>query len=843
MTDRLPIESVMPDIRKALAGHGCAVVEAAPGAGKTTLVPLRLLDEPWLAGKSIVILEPRRLAARMAAARMADLLGESVGKTVGYQIKNDRKISAQTRIHVLTEGILTRRIQSDPQLDGTGLVIFDEFHERNLVSDLGLALCLEIREALRQDLGILVMSATLDSEPVARMINQAPLIRCEGRQFPVETIYLKRKPQDFIESTCTACVFEALSQHEGDILVFLPGVGEIRRVQAQIEARLDDHRISVHPLYGNLDKKDQDAAIRPSPPDKRKIVLATSIAETSLTIEGVRIVIDSGLMRTPRYFSGTGMSRLETLPVSRAGADQRRGRAGRLGPGICYRLWVEAETALHPEFSSPEILNSDLTSLVLELAVWGVQRPDQLKWLDLPPQGTFDQARELLIRLGALHSDQTISTHGKTLAALGLHPRLAHMLVEGKAQGKGTLACLTASLLQEGDILPGNDPFRSTDIRDRLSILTAFRQNAMEKGFRLPVNVGRCRSIVQNARVLEQRLDLRPDSVNVDDAGSVLALAYPERIALGDGRTPGTFKLASGMAAGLPDGDLLGREPMIVCADMDGNRTRSRIYLAAPVDRSWFEEMFNNRIEQNERVIWDGHAVVSIRRKTYGRLVLSERMEPCTDDDRVLELMISLIREKGLDFLPWTRHLRELRERIRFLRQVDGFGDLPDVDDAALIDQLDTWLSPFLVGIRSLAQLKRLDLSQPFFSLLSWKQRQLIDDQAPTHLTVPSGSRIPLAYGIGQDRSGSPVLSVRLQEMFGLTETPRIAGGRVPVTVHLLSPSGRPVQVTQDLESFWKTTYDQVKKDLKGRYPRHHWPDDPLRATATHRSKKSMDRQ
>ncbi|GAB6094106.1 ATP-dependent helicase HrpB [Desulfatiferula olefinivorans] len=843
MRECLPIESSMADIRNALEHKRTAVVEARPGAGKTTLVPLLLLDEPWLAGKNIVILEPRRLAARMAAARMADLLGEPVGHTVGYQIKNDRKISARTRIHVLTEGILTRKIQSDPLLDDTGLVIFDEFHERNLVSDLGLALCLEIREALRQDLGILVMSATLDSEPVARLINQAPLIRCEGRQFPVETIYLKRKPQGDLETACTACVVDALSQHEGDILVFLPGAGEIRRVQAQIEAWRDDPHLSVYPLYGNLDKKDQDAAVRPSPPGKRKIVLATAIAETSLTIEGVRIVIDSGLMRKPRYFSGTGMSRLETLPVSQAGADQRRGRAGRLGPGICYRLWTEDETALHPEFSSPEILNTDLTSLVLELAVWGVQRPDQLKWLDLPPQGAFDQARELLMRLGALHRDQTISAHGKALAALGLHPRLAHMLVEGKAAGKGGLACLTASLLQEGDIMTGSDPFRSTDIRDRLSLLEAFRQNNMEKHARIPVNTGRCRSILKNARVLEQRLNIRPGPVNVDEAGAVLALAYPERIALSDGKAPGAFKLASGMAAGMPVGDYLAGEPMIVCADMDGNRTRSRIYLAAPVDRFRFEELFKDLIETDERVIWDGHAVVSVKRTTYGRLVLSERTEPCTDEDRVLALMISLIRDKGLDLLPWTRHLREFRERIRFLRRVDGFGDLPDVDDAALVEHLDTWLAPFLGGIRSLSQLKKLDLSQAFFSLLSWNQRQTIDAQAPTHLTVPSGSRIPLSYGTGRDRSGSPVLAVRLQEMFGLTETPRIAGGKVPVTVHLLSPSGRPVQVTRDLESFWKTTYDQVKKDLKGRYPKHYWPDDPLNAAATHRTKKSMDRQ
>ncbi|MBU1172106.1 MAG: ATP-dependent helicase HrpB [Proteobacteria bacterium] len=840
MSDRLPIEDHIPDIRKALGKHGCVVIEATPGAGKTTLVPLALLGEPCLQGKHIVILEPRRLAARMAAARMAYLLGEPVGKTVGYQIKNDRKISPETRIHVLTEGILTRRIQSDPLLQHTGLVIFDEFHERNLVSDLGLALCLEIKEALRDDLNIIIMSATMDSKAVSSMMGQAPIVCCEGRQFPVETRYLKRKAMGSLERTCTDYVVESLSRHEGDILVFLPGAGEIKRVSALIHEKLDDPDVSVYPLYGNLDKKDQDSAIRPSGPGKRKIVLATSIAETSLTIEGVRIVIDAGFVRRPRYFSGTGMSRLETLPVSKAGADQRRGRAGRLGPGICYRLWPDDETILHQDFSSPEILNVDLTSFVLELALWGVQDPEQLKWLDLPPKGAFGQARDLLIRLKALDITGHITSHGKTMAGLGVHPRLAHMLLVAKTLGKGSLACLMAALLHEGDFLIQKDQIRESDIRIRLQILDEFKRKEMSILNRTPLNKGRVNAILQSSSLFEHNLGITPSRICDDHAGFLLAHAYPERIALGvDNR--GSFKLASKMAAYLQDTDPLAQEPMIVCADMDGNLSRSKIYLAAPYDRVQFEQDFKDLIEQKTSLYWDGVTIVSSMRRTYGQLLLSETPSRCSDESLITALMLRVIQEQGIDILPWTPPLNHIRDRAIFLKQIESFEDIPDLSNQALTKTLEFWLGPFLSGIRSLNQLKKIDLSSALLSLLSYRERQTLDHHAPSHLRVPSGSRIPLIYTSEGRHHSSPILAVRLQEMFGLVETPRIAAGRVPVTLHLLSPAGRPMQVTQNLESFWKSTYDQVRKDLKGRYPKHYWPDDPLNARATSRTKKKMD--
>lgn len=846
MNDRLPIEAYIPDIRKALAEQSCAVVEAAPGAGKTTLVSLRLLEDPTLSGKNIVILEPRRLAARMAAARMAELLGETVGKTVGYQIKNDRMISPETRIHVLTEGILTRRIQSDPQLQDTGIVIFDEFHERNLVSDLGLALCLEIREALREDLKILVMSATLDSDPISHMMNHAPVIRCPGRQFPVDTRYLKRKTintpgPSMMVNTCTTTVFEALSNQEGDILVFLPGVGEIKRVAALIQEKLNDPCVSLYPLYGNLTKNEQDDAIRPSGPGKRKIVLATSIAETSLTIEGVRVVIDSGLKRTPRYFSGTGMSRLETLPVSKAGADQRRGRAGRLGPGFCYRLWTEEETGQRPDFNAPEILNADLTDLVLELALWGIQEPNQLKWLDLPPKGALDQAKNLLIRLKAIGTDGRITAHGKSLASLGVHPRLGHMLIIAKEKGLGPLACLIAALLHEGDILMARGTMRDSDIRVRLRILDAFKRKKLIENAHVPINKGRLHAILQSAANLERILGISSGTVCVDDAGSLLAHAYPERIALNVKNRFGTFKLASGMAAFLHDTDPLAQETMIVCADMDGNRNRSAIYLAAPYDRDLFEHDFSDRIHRLTNLYWDGAVLVSSVQRTYDQLVLSETPSPYPDESIIITRMIEIIREQGIGILPWTQTIKDIQTRCIFLKSVDGFDDFPDLSDRTLTETMEAWLAPYLSGTRSLVQLKKIDLSSAVLSLLSWNDRQILDSHAPSHITVPSGSRIPLIYSSTDNPAGAPVLSVRLQEMFGLSDTPRIAGGRVPVTVHLLSPAGRPMQVTQDLESFWKNTYEQVKKDLKGRYPKHYWPDDPLNAQATNKTKKKME--
>lgn len=831
MNDRLPIETYVPDIIQAITTHGRVIVSAEPGAGKTTLLPLRLLEAGVLQDRSMVMLEPRRLAARMAASRMADLLGEPVGKTVGYHIRNDRKMSSQTRIQVLTEGILTRRIQSDPTLEDLGLVIFDEFHERHLVSDLGLALCMEIREALREDLNIVVMSATLDSGPLSELMGHAPVIRCPGRQFPVETRYVKQRPgasfSSFSEHLCVRALTETLSCEHGDVLVFLPGAAEIKRVHTLLDETLNDPSVRILPLFGNLSKEDQDAAVRPSGKGSRKIVLATSIAETSLTIEGVRVVIDSGFMRVPRFYSGTGMSRLETLPVSKAGADQRRGRAGRLENGFCYRLWPQEEMGLRPEFSPPEIQNTDLSSLILELALWGVRDPSDLKWLDLPPRSACDQARNLLIDLKAFSHDGTITSHGKILAGLGIHPRLGHMIVFGRERGMGYLACLIAALLQDKDPMMHQGTKRDSDIRTRID----FVMQTQEK------RRAHVKSILDNARVLAGRMGITSGPVRADDAGRLLAQAYPERIALKRNGRFGIFKLASGMAAYVNDSDPMGHYDMIVCCDTDGHRSKAKMYLSAPYDRDALEKDFKDDIVSGVHVFWDGNGIVSTQRRSYGELILSEMPVVC-DDGKTTEIMLQVIRDKGLDLLPWTKQLRNIQARAEFLKQSGAFDDFPHMSDQALTEYLEHWLAPFLSGVRSLKQLSNIDLTSALLSQLTWEQRRTLDSQAPTHLVVPSGSRIPLVYSAS---SPSPVLSVRIQEVFGLCETPRVAGGRIPVTVHLLSPAGRPAQVTQDLESFWKNRYDQIKKELRGRYPRHYWPDDPLNARATNKSKKKMD--
>lgn len=841
MNDSLPIERFVPDISRALSDHGRAVVTAEPGAGKTTLVPLRLYRNTFLQGQSIIMLEPRRLAARMAASRMAHLLNEPVGKTVGYQIRNDTIVSSETRIQVVTEGILTRRIQSDPMLSGIGLVIFDEFHERNLVSDLGLALCLDVGDALRDDLRILVMSATLDPGPLSRLMGNIPVIDCPGRQFPVETRYATPRPgmdySRFSEKHCADTIMEAMSHEPGDILVFLPGAGEIGRVHALLEDRISDPHVHIRPLYANLSKQDQDQAVRPSEPKKRKIVLATSIAETSLTIEGIRIVIDSGLMRIPRFFSGTGMSRLDTVPVSRAGADQRRGRAGRLEQGVCYRLWPQESMGLRPEFSSPEIMQADLSGLLMELALWGVHDPSQLKWLDAPPPSAWNQARHLLIDLSILDSDGKITAHGKTLGQYGLHPRLAHMVSFGHEKNMGYQACLVAALLQDGDILSHKQD-RESDIRIRLEIIEAMRNNKPIPPVGFPVNKGRVKSILNNARVLAKRLGTSPGSIRMDDTGRLLAQAYPERIARQKTGAFGSFKLASGMAAYVNETDPLGHYPMIACADLDGRASRNKIFLAAPFDSTWLDMDFKHRLDSRLHVYWDKNTVVSVRRNTYGKLTLSESQESADDEVLISDIMVRMIRDKGLAVLPWTQSLRQLQSRIVFLRHVAEFQDLPDLSDQALSDGLGDWLGPYLAGVRSLKQLARIDLSGALLSGLTWNQRQIVDLHAPTHITVPSGSRIPLDY---TPTENPPVLAARIQEMFGMMETPRVAGGRVPLTIHLLTPAGRPAQITQDLESFWKSRYDQIKKELKGRYPKHYWPDDPLTARATNKTKKKMD--
>ncbi len=817
MVTTLPIDPLLPLLREALAAHPSAVLQAPPGAGKTTVVPLALLDEPWLGGRKIVMLEPRRLATRAAAHRMAGTLREKVGETVGYRIRRDTRVGPRTRIEVVTEGVLTRMIQSDPSLEGAGLVIFDEFHERNLHGDLGLALTLEGRAVLRPDLRLLVMSATLDGAPIAALLDGAPVITSEGKSYRVETRYRPRRPEQWVEPAVVSVIREALEADEGDVLVFLPGAAEIRRVESMLRAEVaflpSSFILHLAPLYGALSQADQDAAIRPSSPGHRKVVLATSIAETSLTIEGVRVVIDSGLARVPRFSPRSGMTRLQTQRVSRASADQRRGRAGRTAPGVCYRLWAEAEDAGLVPFAAPEILEADLASLALELAVAGISGPGRLRWLDPPPAAAYAQARELLTELEALDAEGCITPHGRRMAEFGLHPRLAHMLLRARELGQGGIACDLAALLSERDILRGDGGPPDADVRLRLERV-------------------RTSPVSGEARALREQLGTGAEG-DIDSAGALLALAYPDRVALRrpEGRR---YLLRNGQGATLTHSQALERSEWIVAAELDGAARDARIFLAAPVAREEVERLFAAQIVREDGIEWDAasRAVVVRRRERLGAITLRESPLRDPDPGAVATALEGAIRAEGIARLPWSEGARKLRARLAFLHVHDA--TWPDVADAALDARLDEWLGPRLRGVRKWEEIGRIDLGGALLDLLDWKQRAELDQLAPTHLEVPSGSRIPVDYS-----EPGPVLAVRLQEVFGWTETPRLLKGRVPVTLHLLSPARRPVQVTRDLAGFWKTTYFEVRKDLKGRYPRHYWPDDPLVATPTRRVRPS----
>jgi len=823
----LPIEAVLPALADALRGGTSAVLQAAPGAGKTTVVPLALLDEPWLGGRKMVMLEPRRLAARAAASRMAQLLGERVGDTVGFRVRMETRVGPRTRIEVVTEGVLTRMLQHDPALEGVGLVIFDEFHERSLHADLGLALTLQSRAVLRDDLRVLVMSATLDGGPIAALLGDAATIRSEGRVYPVDTRWLPRKPEGRMEPVAARAVRAALEAEDGDVLVFLPGAGEIRRVEEMLAADGVPSNTRVMPLFGNLAQEAQDEAIRPSPPGRRKVVLATSIAETSLTIEGVRVVVDSGLMRVPRFSPRTGMTRLETVAVSRASADQRRGRAGRTAPGVCHRLWTEAEDAALQPHRPPEILEADLAPLALELASWGVADPLELQWLDAPPAAAFAQARELLAELGALDASGAVTAHGRRVAGLPLHPRLAHMLLRAKEMRLGATACDLAALLAERDILRGDGRAPDADARLRLAALRR------ERGAGYSIDHAALHRVTAEARDLRRQLGASPTDADDEAAGVLLALAYPDRIAQ---RRPGggaRYLLRNGRGAAFPEPQSLSEHPYLVAAELDDAGREGRIQLAAPVELADVERHFADQLITEESVAWDdaAGAVRARRVRRLGALVLHEAPLAEADPGQVAAALVEAVRREGVAVLPWGKAAAQLRERIGFLHAHDPA--FPDVSDAALLATMDEWLGPHLYGMRKMDEVRRVDLVAVLEGMLAWEQRRRLDEWAPTHVDVPSGSRIPVDYS---DPS-APALAVRLQEVFGWTETPRIAGGRVPLTLHLLSPAHRPVQVTRDLASFWRTGYFDVKKDLKGRYPKHYWPDDPLVAEATARAK------
>jgi ATP-dependent helicase HrpB len=811
----LPIDEALPALTAALRARDTAVLVAPPGAGKTTRVPLVLADEPWAEGRKILVLEPRRIAARAAAERMAATLGEKVGETVGYRVRFGSKVSRRTRIEVVTEGVFTRRLIDDPALDGVAAVLFDEFHERSLDADLGLALARDAQNGLREDLKLLVMSATIDGARIARHLGDAPVIASEGRAFAVETHHVGRDPKAPIEAQVADVTLRALRAERGSILVFLPGTAEIRRTEMRLKERLGDDATDVVALYGALDAATQDRAISASPPGRRKVVLATSIAETSLTIDGVRIVVDSGLARVPRYEPDVGLTRLETVRVSRAAADQRRGRAGRTEAGLCYRLWDEGQTASLEPFGRPEILTADLSSLVLDLAQWGVADPDQLTFLDAPPRPALAEAKTLLRELGAIDADGRITAEGKQLRSLPLPPRLARMVVVASTEGAGRLAAETALLVTERG-LGGDD----VDLRHRLDGLRRDRSRRAEDARGM---AARWAELVSSGA-----------SPATPSVGSVLALAYPDRIAKSRGGASGAFLLANGRGAQVDPASALAREPYLAVAEIVGSAAQGRIVLAAAITLAEIETRFADLIEARAEITFDAPSASlrGRRLRRLGAIALAEQPVAVTADDQAARVLAAGIAKAGLDRLPWTKALTQWRDRVMFLRVAEG-EEWPDLSDSGLAARADDWLVPMLTGKASLAQLTADELGGALAELLPYRLRRRLDAEAPTHFEAPSGSRIPIDY----EAQEGPKLAVRVQELFGLARHPTIAGGRVALVVELLSPAHRPVQVTRDLPGFWRGSYAAVRAEMRGRYPRHPWPDDPLSAPATRRAK------
>lgn len=815
----LPIAALLPEIGSALAAGPNLVLEAPPGAGKTTQVPLALLAASWRGDGKIIVLEPRRLAARGAAHRLAAHLGEEVGGQVGYRVRLDRKIGPATRIECVTTGLFLRQLQADPELTGIAALVFDEFHERSVDADLALAFALEAQAGLRPDLRLLVMSATLDGAAIAKLMPGSRRLTSEGRAFPVTTHHLGDDTTTWLDRQMAAAIRQALQEAEGDVLAFLPGLAEIRRTErtlGNVEGAV------ILPLHGDLPLPEQERALHPDGQGRRKIVLSTSIAESSLTIAGIRIVVDSGQRRVARFDPATGMTRLVTTKVALANADQRRGRAGRLGPGTCYRLWsANSERALAAQ-PAPEILEIDLAPLALELAAWGIDDPASLALLDPPPEASLAQARELLRELGALDTAHRITAHGRAMAELGLHPRLAHMLITAKGRGQGALACDIAALLSERDIISG--PGRGADLGQRLEMLASGGGDRAARS-----------RIQQASRDWRRQLNIGNESgFSRAQAGSIVALAYPDRLAQQRGGQ-GQYRLASGRGAELSLEDPLSREPFLAVATLDAGQKSARIYLAAPVTLGEIETDFADLITSAQSVTWNARTeiVEAKRERRLLALVLEEKPLQKPDPDLLRAAMLTGIRQMGLMALPWSNATRTLRARVAFLRRALPEKDWPDWSDAALLATLDDWLGPHLDNVSRRSHLERIDLHAALTASLDWQQRQALDQLAPLQIDVPSGSRVPIDY----DSGDVPVLAVRLQEMFGATETPRIAGGRATVLLHLLSPARRPVQVTQDLTSFWANAYKAVKADLKSQYPRHYWPDDPLVAEPTARAK------
>ncbi len=809
----LPIDEALPELLAALRTQNKAVLVAPPGAGKTTRVPLALLDEEWTKGGKILVLEPRRLAARGASARMAATLHEQVGQRVGLRVRMGSKISKDTRIEVITEGVFTRMIVDDPELKGVAAILFDEFHERSLDADLGLALALDAQSALRDDLRVLVMSATLDGARVASLLGDAPVIRSEGRAFPVETRYVGRDPNRRIDDEIVDTILKAIRADQGSMLVFLPGQGEIRRIERQLLERIKDPSVDIAPLYGAMDQREQDLAVQPATQGRRKIVLATSIAETSLTIEGVRIVIDSGLSRVPRYEPGIGLTRLETVRVSRASADQRRGRAGRTEPGIAYRLWDEAANGALEPFSKPEILSADLSGLLLECAVWGVTDMAQLAFLDPPPAPALNEATRHLQAIGALDAQGRITEDGKAVRALPLPPRLARMVIVAGKRGEALLAADIAALLTERGL---GGP--SANLEHQLDQFRRDRSPRAEEMRRLAKGWA---SSVPNAAT---KAELSP--------GGVLALAYPDRVAKARGAA-GAFIMANGRAASVEAHDSLARQPYLAIAEVTGQAASARILLAAPVTLADLESEFADTITETDELSFDKAAAAlrSRRVKRLGALVLNEHVRPVPASDEAAIALAKGLAALGVARWPLTASARQWLDRIRFLRRADP--TWPDLSDAELERTAGEWLAPFLHGKTSLNDVGADRLREALESLLDWQSAKRLEEEAPTHFLAPTGNRHPIDYAAIE----GPVLTIRVQELFGLKEHPAIARGKLPLVLHLTSPAHRPIQITKDLPGFWRGSWAAVKSEMKGRYPKHPWPDDPANAQATARAK------
>ncbi len=813
----LPIDDVLDELTNSLAKHNTAVLVAPPGAGKTTRVPLALFEEPWAQHKKIIMLEPRRIAARAAADRMAQTLGEKAGDTVGYRVRFGSKISRSTRIEVVTEGIFSRQILDDPEMTGVAAVLFDEFHERSLDADLGLALARDAQQGLREDLRILVMSATLDGARVAKLLGNAPVIASEGRAYPVETRYVGRKPDIQFERQMADAIATALRADEGSVLAFLPGAAEIRRTETMLRERVSDASIEIVPLFGALDSAVQDRAIAPAPKGTRKVVLATSIAETSLTIDGVRIVVDSGVARVPRYEPDIGLTRLETIRASRAAVDQRRGRAGRTEAGVCYRLWDEPQTASFEAYTRPEILSADLSSMVLDLAQWGVSDPSKLAFLDAPPTPALTEAGGLLRELNAVDEAGRITPEGKSLRALALPPRLARMIVDSHRLAAGEEAAMIAAILTERGL--GGD---SADLDARLD---NFRRDRSPRA--------------QSAKQLAQRWAQQvaaEEKISAKDislsTGRMLALAFPDRVARNRGN--GSFVLANGRGAGVDQTSALAKSPYIAVAELTGTAANGRILLAAPITQDEVETQFAAHIEMDDEISFDKSAMAlrARRRKKLHAITLSEHTLPVSPSADTARILAEGLVAVGIDRLPWSKPLKQWRDRVMFLRAASP-EEWPDLSDTALAETREIWLVPALHDKTSLASFSAGDFSDALMSLLPWDLRSRLEREAPTHFEAPTGTSLPIDYEAEQ----GPTIAVRLQELFGLNVHPSIAKGKIPLVLELLSPAHRPVQVTRDLPGFWRGSYAAVRTDLRGRYPRHPWPEDPVSAPPTRRVK------